>query len=218
MIANITKHSISDYLKTEYYQKIAPCIKGKDILDVGCVDHDITVAGDERLWNHYFIRSLAKNAIGIDIEKDSIKKMQKMGYEVKVMDAEDMKFREKFDVVFAGELIEHLANPGLFLRSAKKALKKNGIIILTTPNTFSINRLVRVAQKLTNDPPANLDHTMYFTPQTLKTLAKKSGLKVINIEYVFFPFNHESLIIKLNKLVCKILGERFKEQLIIMLR
>lgn len=218
MILNITNHSISDYLKTEYYRKIAPYIKGKEVLDVGCVDHDIDVAGDERLWNHCFVKYLAKKTIGIDLEKESIKKMQKMGYEVKVMNAEEMKFKEKFDVVFAGELIEHLANPGLFLRSAKKVLKKNGIILLTTPNTFSVNRLVRVAQKLTNDPPANLDHTMYLTPQTIKTLAKKSGVEVVDIKYVFFPFNHESLIIKLNRLACRLLGDKFKEQLIIVLK
>lgn len=218
MVTNITKHTISDYLKLEYYQKIAPYIKERSVLDVGCVDHDIDKAGEERLWNHYFIKALSKSTLGIDIELKSIKKMQKMGYKVELMDAEEISFKEKFDVIFAGELIEHLVSPGLFLRSAKNALKKDGIILLTTPNTFSVNRLVRVLQKLTNEPPANLDHTMYFTPQTIKTLAKKCGLEVIKIDYSFFPFNHESLIIKLNKIVCKLLGERFKEQLIIVLK
>lgn len=218
MIFNITNHTISDYLKSEYYQKIAPYIKGKGVLDVGCVDHDIDKAGGERLWNHFFIKSLSKNTVGIDIELNSLKKMQNMGYEVKMMNAEKISFRKKFDVIFAGELIEHLTNPGLFLQSAKNALKKDGIILLTTPNTYSLNRLVRVAQKLTNEPPANLDHTMYFTPQTIKTLAKKSGLKIIKIEYSFFPFNRESLIVKLNKIVCNLLGEKFKEQMIVVLK
>lgn len=218
MISNISNHSIPDYLKTEYYQKIALYIKNKKVLDVGCVDHDIETAGDERLWNHYFIKSLSKKTLGIDLELNSLKKMQKMGYEVRVMNAENMNFKEKFDVIFAGELIEHLANPGLFLKSAKRILSKGGIILLTTPNTFSVNRLVRVVQKITNDPPANLDHTMYLTPQTIKTLAKKCGLNVIKIEYSFFPFNSESLIIRLNKIACRLLGEKFKEQLIIVLR
>lgn len=218
MTLNITNNTIKDYLKTEYYQKIAPYLKGKEVLDVGCVDHDIDKAGGERLWNHYFIKSLSKNTLGIDIESDSIKKMQRLGYDVELKDAEKMKFKKKFDVVFAGELIEHLANPGLFLKSAKNTLKKEGIILLTTPNTYSLNRLVRIMQKLTNEPPANLDHTMYLTPQTIKTLAQKSGLEVVKIEYSFFPFSHESLIVKLNKIACKLLGERFKEQLIITLK
>ena len=218
MLANITGHTINDYLKAEYYQKIAPLVKGKTVLDVGCIDHDIESAGDERLWNHYFIKSFAKTAIGIDIERNSLKKLKKMGYEVKVMNAEEISFKNKFDVIFAGELIEHLTNPGSFLKSSKKALKKNGIIILTTPNTFSVNRLVRVIQKFTNDPPANLDHTMYLTPQTIKTLGKKCGLEVIKIDYSFFPFIEDNLMFKLNKIVCKIAGEKFKEQLIIILK
>lgn len=218
MTTNITNHTISDYLKTEYYQKIAQYIRDKIVLDVGCIDHDISKAGEGRLWNHFFIKSLSKNTLGIDIELNSIKKMQKMGYQVRQMDAQNLTFKEKFDVIFAGELIEHLINPGLFLKSAKNALKKGGIILLTTPNTFSVNRLVRIIQRLTNDPPANLDHTMYFTPQTIKTLAEKCNLKVISVDYSFFPFYSDSLIIKLNKLVCNILGDRFKEQLIIILK
>lgn len=218
MAFNITNHTISDYLKTEYYQKIAPLIKNKSVLDVGCIDHDISKAGNERLWNHYFIKELSKQCFGIDIEKKSIEKIKKLGYEVAVMDAERMSFNNKFDVVFAGELIEHLISPGSFLQSAKRALKKDGIIILTTPNTFSVNRLVRVFQKFTNDPPANLDHTMYFTPKTISTLIKKTGMKVVSIDYSFFPFFQDTLLIKLNKLMCGMLGDRFKEQLIVVLK
>lgn len=51
-------------------------------------------------------------------------------------------FRGLFDVVFAGELIEHLYDDAEFLRQVRDVLKPNGLFIVTTPNlVFLLNRL-----------------------------------------------------------------------------
>lgn len=210
--------SIEDYLKLDYYQKIAPYVRDKAVLDVGCVEHSLSRINKRRLWNHWFIYKMAKKVVGIDLSKKSIKTMNESGYNAIVMDAEKINFKQKFDIVFAGELIEHLANPGLFLKSAQKVLKPNGLIVLSTPNTYAVSRIFRVLQGMTNEPPVNTDHTMYFTPLNLGTLAKKSGLKLIKIDYAFFPFAKKSLLSKLDEIFCKILGNKFKEQIIAVFR
>ena len=47
-----------------------------------------------------------------------------------------------FDLVFAGEIIEHVVDTDLFLDECKRILKKNGYLLLTTPNLSSwINRI-----------------------------------------------------------------------------
>jgi SAM-dependent methyltransferase len=46
-------------------------------------------------------------------------------------------FGKKYDVILAVEIIEHLENPFHFIRNLHQNLKKDGIIILTTPNTDS---------------------------------------------------------------------------------
>lgn len=206
---------ISEYLCHDYYQKIASYITNKDVLDVGCVEHDLSRANSTRPWNHWFIYKLAKSSLGIDIEEKSLQLMKKAGFNVRTLDAEKMNFSNKFDVVFAGELIEHLPNPGIFLKKCNKALRKRGKIIITTPNTYSVNRIVRVIQFMTNEPPVNIDHTLYLSPRTMTTLAEKCGIKVSKIEYAHYPFSGNGLLVILNKLVCKILGNRFKEQMII---
>lgn len=214
-IANV---SVDEYLKHDYYRNIAPLIKNKVVLDVGCVDHDISSANEKRLWNHWFIRLTARRVVGIDIEGESIEKMKRMGLNAHLMSAEKISYKNKFDVVFAGELIEHLPNPGLFLTSAKRALKHGGKIILSTPNTYSVNRFVRVLQLRSNEPPQNEDHTMCFTPKNLETLAGKCGLSIKKLEYAYFPFTKGTLIIKGNRIACRILGEKFKEQMIAILQ
>jgi ubiquinone/menaquinone biosynthesis C-methylase UbiE len=53
--------------------------------------------------------------------------------------------RDSFDVVIASELLEHLNEPKRFFEEVRRVLKRNGILILTTPNsdnlTYKIFRL-----------------------------------------------------------------------------
>lgn len=216
------QYPVEEYLKLDYYKRILPYIKDKKVLDVGCTGHDLlskrVYANEYRLWNHWFIYKMAKKVVGIDIEEKSVRVMNGVGFNAKVMDAEDISFDEKFDVVFAGELIEHLPNPGLFLKSAQKVLKPNGVIVLSTPNTFSASKIIRVMQGRTNEPPENSDHTMYFTPQRLDKLAEKCGLEILKVDYSFFPFAKQTILNRLNQLVCKLLGDKFKEQILAVLK
>ena len=46
-------------------------------------------------------------------------------------------FTKKYDLIFAIEIIEHLENPFQFISQMKKHLKKDGMIILSTPNVNS---------------------------------------------------------------------------------
>lgn len=49
----------------------------------------------------------------------------------------DFDFQEKYDVVLAVEIIEHLENPFHFIRQLQRHLKPDGFIVLTTPNVDS---------------------------------------------------------------------------------
>jgi SAM-dependent methyltransferase len=42
----------------------------------------------------------------------------------------------QYDMIVSCEGLEHIANPGLFLKSALKHLNPNGTIVITTPNTW----------------------------------------------------------------------------------
>jgi len=47
-------------------------------------------------------------------------------------------FDRPYDAVVCGEAIHLLTNPGLLLSGFKRALKPGGVLILTTPNTWSL--------------------------------------------------------------------------------
>ncbi len=48
-----------------------------------------------------------------------------------------------FDVIVAGEIIEHLENPGLFLRACRPLLSAEGSLIITTINAYCWFRFIR---------------------------------------------------------------------------
>lgn len=144
----------------------------KDILDIGCAQ------------NPEIYEALAKKntkIIGIDIDKKKTQKMKDKGHRVYVMNAENITLNHKFDYIVAGEIIEHLSNPGLFIESAKNHLKDRGKIIITTPNISSIFLYILVVVfDQTQDPT----HTYYFDKKNLEVLIGRFDLQVTSVKYV----------------------------------
>ena len=92
--------------------------KNKHVLDLGCIDHDYNLEKNNS-WIHKNIISVAKSVVGVDYMEEDVKKLNKLGYDVVCANVENFNLKKKFDVIVAGELIEHLANPGKFLDSVK---------------------------------------------------------------------------------------------------
>src|SRR3989344_4764139 len=101
---------------TDRYALIKKYCAGKDVLDVGCVDHNANEEL-ENSWLHKIIKSVAKSVIGVDFEENEVQKLRAKGYNIVVGDVETVTIGKTFDVIVAGELIEHLSNPGLFLEN-----------------------------------------------------------------------------------------------------
>ena len=151
------------------------------VLDVGFWGQGIK--NDNPRWPHKLLKDRAKTVYGIDIEYDESSILKSDSHLYQKAMAENFSFDVKFDVIFAGDLIEHLVNPGLFLDNAKKHLKEGGRLIMTTPNTFS---LFNIAGKMTRfEPIVNSDHTFYFNNKTLKTLLEKCNLSVKEFGYMY---------------------------------
>lgn len=144
----------------------------KTILDIGATQNPEI---------HEAIAQKSKHAIAIDINEKGIARFKKKGLEAYVMDCQEITLKEKFDYIIAGELIEHLSNPGFFLDGLAKHLTKNGTIILTTPNISSLLLYILVvAFDKTQDPT----HTFYFDKKNLEVLVNRHGLRIVKTIYV----------------------------------
>jgi len=154
------------------------------VLDIGCVHHSAEVANTAK-WLHKYLYGKAKYVLGMDILECEVEKLRNSGYNVIVADAENFKLDQKFDVIIAGELIEHLSNPGKFLERCKDHLKDKGKLILTTPNAWCILNLISVIFK--GFPPLNVEHTCWYDKKTVAQLLDRYGFKIDKFDFVKPP-------------------------------
>ena len=121
------KNNIIDTLKLEITKK--PLNKVK-ILDIGC--------GGGLLSEP--MSRLGADVIGIDASEKNIQiaklHAKKNNLDIKYFCAspENLKTDDKFDVILNMEIIEHVDNVDLFLKSCSNLLKKNGIMFVATLN------------------------------------------------------------------------------------
>lgn len=155
-------------------------IKKDDIvLDVGFWGQGVKI--DDKNWAHNLIIGRAGEVHGLDLDFDMARLEPKENY--RKQNAEDFNYKIKFDIIFIGDLIEHLSNPGLFLQSCRRNLKDDGVIIITTPNCYN---LFNLAGKLSREEPiVNNDHVCYFNSRTLSRLLEKNNFTVKETGYLY---------------------------------
>ena len=90
----------------------------------------------------------------------------------------DFADESSFDVVFAGEIIEHIYDDRRFLEQIHRVLRPGGVVALTTPNLFFlVNRIVMPFGKMpyfTYEPY----HYHMYSRSTLTRLAGECGFEV----------------------------------------
>lgn len=153
--------------------------RGKSVLDLGCVQHDARFANNKD-WLHKAIKYVASDVIGLDLYKPGVEALQKQGYNVIYGDAQDFDLEKTFDVIVAGDLIEHLSNFGDFLKSCVKHMNHETRLIICTPNPWHWHKVVKAFK---GPVPVNEEHTCWLCPQTYSQLAARYGLEIERLEY-----------------------------------
>lgn len=163
-------------------QLIASLIKKSDaVLDVGFFGQGLK--SSESNSPHQLIKSAAADVYGLDLNLTDEFLVANSGGHYFKYNAENFKFEVKFDVIFAGDLLEHLSNPGLFLDACRQNLIDGGRLVITTPNCFN---LFNLAEKLSKyEPTVNKDHACYFNYKTLNQLFLKNNFKIADWGYVY---------------------------------
>jgi len=165
----------------------------KNVLDLGCVEHEAGIEQKSEWWLHSLIKTRAKTVKGVDYDEEAVALLRDKGYNVCTANVEDMDLGEKFDVIMAGELVEHLTNHRAFFDSIKRHLMPNGIFVASVPNANSLNYFVQTL--VFGHEVDAWDHAVFFTPTTASVLLKKCGMTPIDI-VVYQPdhiFHHEKL-------------------------
>lgn len=112
---------------------------------------------------------------------------------------------EKFDVIIATELIEHIDDYDSFFSNCKKLSKENGVILITTPNKdFYHNDAIWIWDL----PPV---HTTWWSENTFKLMWKKYWFQTSFYPIIKYHTDQNYLFLKLyfNFIVGKISQPHF---------
>lgn len=160
--------------KIEFITKRVAC---RSVLDIGCIDHSVEHA--DRLggrWLHGIVAGVAEQAVGLDREESAVAVMGNRGYDVQVADAQDFHLGRTFDVVLAGDILEHLTNVGGFLDSARRHMHKEAELVVTTPNPFNVEQSMRML--LGRNAGVNPEHVAWFDPIVTYRAFERHGLEI----------------------------------------
>jgi len=185
--------------------------RGKNVLDLGCIDHSAATAlelGDN--WLHKQIKDVAYHVIGIDILEEDTNILNNIGFEIICADVENFDLGRTYDVIVAGDLIEHLSNIGLFLNSVRKHMHEDSILIITTPNPFNIEQAMSAI--FDNVIYVNDQHATWLSPHNFWELSARHNLFLIDFYWINTRF-HFKVIRKhynsfINRLSARIMRKR----------
>jgi 2-polyprenyl-3-methyl-5-hydroxy-6-metoxy-1,4-benzoquinol methylase len=151
------------------------------VLDLGCGSGLITKE----------IQKLGYQVKGLDFSQEALKKAVNNGIDAKWcnfdkgIDGEN----EEFDVIWAGDIIEHVFDPIGLLREANRVLKKEGIIIMTIPNDVGLFNRVRTFfgisyQAAMYKKSGFYKHHTFFTFSLIRYMLKKNNFSIMKYQKI----------------------------------
>jgi SAM-dependent methyltransferase len=145
---------------------------GERVLDVGCLGGALLEPTARKAW-----------VVGMDVIPEALILAGQRGLRPVLADAsQGLPFREhSFDLVHAGEVLEHLFHPLALLRELRRVTRPGGRLVGTVPNVASLGERARL---LAGRAPATLgphpdapagDHIRAFTAHRLREMLAEAG-------------------------------------------
>jgi len=181
MTFTLHKHQISRIVDRVPF--ICEMIRGQSVLDVGCgswpntqelraigaLPHDayalasnsiIGVESQYAAWNFLYDNAI-ENALTyewLDFQEESFEYCS-----------------AEVDWVILGEVLEHMAQPGLALEHIRYSVVDNAKLIATAPNAFCYAAYQRACN---DEEQVHEEHVAWYSPATLRQLLERHGWKV----------------------------------------
>ncbi len=157
---------------------LANVAPGDRVLDVGCGDGAFTQA----------LVTAGARPIGVDVAAEALRRARARNPDVELVLADGEPTQDppgsrfplpaaSFDVVWAGELIEHVRDPAALIDDLRRLLAPTGLLLVSTPD-HPVGLRLRLALSRSAferhfDPRS--DHLRFFTARTLALLIEDAG-------------------------------------------
>jgi SAM-dependent methyltransferase len=132
---------------------------GRKVLDLGCRTGAVT---------QHFVPG--NHVVGADVDETALERAAERGIETVWADVEErLPFADgSFDVVVAGEFLEHVREPEAVIAEVRRVLRSEGTFVGSVPNAFRLqSRLLFLLGKPPEDDPT---HLHMYSPSAMRVL------------------------------------------------
>jgi 2-polyprenyl-3-methyl-5-hydroxy-6-metoxy-1,4-benzoquinol methylase len=176
----------NDWLIRRRYQRLKEFFKGDSCLEMGIAEG----AGVEDLLKSF------KKVTVVDGSKTAITTI-KQRFPTNALTGihsyfETMDFDStKFDTILMAHILEHVDDPIVVLKQAKRFIAPNGVLIIDVPNGNSLHRQIGVKMGLLgkstdlNEADISIGHQRVYVPETFKKDIESAGLEIIHFGGMF---------------------------------
>jgi 2-polyprenyl-3-methyl-5-hydroxy-6-metoxy-1,4-benzoquinol methylase len=150
---------------------------GEDVLDVGCGEGRFTAE----------LAAAGVKAVGIDVAEEPLRRARARHPEL------DMRLVDaaggwpladaSFDAVWAGEVIEHVADTAGWLSEVRRVLRPGGRLLASTPDhgRLAMAALALSARAFDAHFDPRSDHLRFYTRRTLTGLLEDFGFQEVSV-------------------------------------
>jgi 2-polyprenyl-3-methyl-5-hydroxy-6-metoxy-1,4-benzoquinol methylase len=161
------------------------------VLDIGCGEGHFAAA----LAHAGFL------VVGIDVVEEPLRRARvrhpALDLRVVPLDGPWPLADASFDVVWAGETIEHVADTAGWLSEVRRVLRSGGSLLLSTPahGRLAMLRLALSHRKFDAHFDPRADHLRFYTRRTLTRLLEDFGFQDIHVREVGGPLGARRLLL-----------------------
>jgi 2-polyprenyl-3-methyl-5-hydroxy-6-metoxy-1,4-benzoquinol methylase len=154
-------------------------------LDIGAAQGDLLL----------YMQNLGWRVSGIDLNEENVRICKSNGLEVDLCDLSITSIPHtdrSVDLIFAGEIIEHLVDTDKFIIDIFRCLRPGGQLVLTTPNLASLENRARILFGIYPEwvdfcTSEGCGHVRAYTKKVLKRQLEKHGFIVEKVLGDFIP-------------------------------
>lgn len=161
--------------------------QGKHVLEIGCGPGSIT---------KILAQQGGCQVIGLEVDPDAIKKVKPYCVQVIQADLNSSEWpslldgAERFDVVVAADVLEHLYDPWKALQQMAPLINSNGYLVISLPHVGHaavISCLINGDFEYRDWGLLDRTHIRFFGLKNIEALFAQANLKIIEARYVIKP-------------------------------
>lgn len=151
------------------------------VLDVGCGSGTISKV----------IQDLGHTVKGIDFSEEALRRAQERGIKTKQCNLDEgiPEPSNTYDVVWEGDIVEHVFDPIGLLKESARILKPSGHLMVTIPNDVGLVSRIKMLFGISHQEQMYMTsgfykHHTFFTPRLIRFMLQKAGFRIVRFHKI----------------------------------